>query len=76
MANIFDNDKNQELYDLIQKNITTSYKVVDEYLAKNPRFKRGYFEWRKRQELPFASKNEAIWEIVNMAQDDGTEFEA
>jgi hypothetical protein len=75
MTGIFENGKNQELYNLIQENPTTSYKVVDEYLSANPRFKKGYFAWRRKQELPYAQKNNIIWELVSMAQDSGAEFE-
>ena len=77
MASIFTDGKNAELFTLISDNPTSSYKTVDTYLAANPGFKRGYFAWRKKQELPYATKNALIWELVNMVHspDDGTEFE-
>lgn len=77
MASIFTNGKNAELHKLIQDSPATSYKVVDTYLAANPGFKRGFFNWRKKQELPYATKNALIWELVNMVHspDEGTGFE-
>ena len=77
MASIFDNNKNAELFAIISNNPTTSYKEVDTYLASNPGWKRGYYGWRKKQGLPYATKNALIWELVNMVHDpdEGSGFE-
>lgn len=73
MQNVFENGKNKALADIIVNNPGSSYKLVDEYLHANPRWFRGYIEFRKAQGLTYANRNQIIWELINMLQDDDSD---
>ena len=75
MRNIFANGKNQPLAKLIETNPTNSYKVVDTYLTANRRFFGGYCALRVAEGEPYANRNNIIWELINMLQEDGDELE-
>jgi len=77
MNSIFNNNKNQALRNLIETNPSTSYKEVDQYLAANPAWFRGYCNYRKTQNLPYANRNAIIWEIIDQCVgQDSDVFEA
>jgi len=76
MMNIFKDGKNAKLRQLIENNAGANYKLVDTYIASNPRWFKGYIEYRKSLGLVYASRNNIIWEIIDMLDNDGDEFEA
>lgn len=73
---IFINGQNEKLRKLIEDNAGRNYYFVEDYLKSNGRWFYSYIQARKKNNLPYLSKNKIIWEFINevMANDKSIEI--
>ena len=69
-VNPFANDKNQALKALILDNPGLNYDVVEAWLAQRRTWFKRYCEIRKEAKLPYKKRNELIFELIDLAEQD------
>ncbi len=62
---VFINGENKKLRKLIEDNDGNNYYIVADYLKSNRKWFYNYIQNRKKNNLPYLSKNKIIWELIN-----------
>ena len=66
---VFMNGKNEKLRNLIEDNAGNNYYIVADYLKSNGKWFYSYIQARKKNNLPYLSKNKIIWELIDTVMD-------